>query len=54
MVYAKLDPVFSDFRRMRIRESSGELEYVYMDVFVDSLLREESYFDVKLPYLKPR
>ena len=25
-----------------------------MDVFVDSLLREESYFDVKLPYLKPR
>lgn len=37
-IYARLEPLLKDYRRLVIRQSSGKLEVVHMDEFVDSLL----------------
>ncbi|KAJ9089558.1 Pre-mRNA-splicing factor 38A [Entomophthora muscae] len=53
-IYEYLEPLFNDFRKLRIRHSSGEFGITYMDDFVDQLLREERVCDIILPRLPKR
>merc|ERR1712071_531165 len=44
----------NDYRKIRFQNKDGNFEVIYMDDFIDSLLREERYCDVILPRLQKR
>lgn len=53
-VYAKLEPLYRDYRKLRIVDRSHNFSVTYMDELIDNLLREERVFDVILPRLTKR
>lgn len=53
-IYNYLEPLYSDFRKLRIMNHMGRFELMYMDDFVDMLLREERIFDIQMPRLQKR
>ncbi|TMW59732.1 hypothetical protein Poli38472_004801 [Pythium oligandrum] len=52
-VYQLLEPLYSDYRKIRKRNVMG-WEISHVDEIVDSLLREEFYIDLSLPRLIDR
>ncbi|EYC39293.1 hypothetical protein Y032_0664g1316 [Ancylostoma ceylanicum] len=53
-IYKYLEPLFNDYRKLRYMNKQGRFELVYMDEFIDNLLREERYCDIQLPRLQKR
>ncbi|VDN59077.1 unnamed protein product [Dracunculus medinensis] len=53
-VYKYLEPLYNDYRKLRVMNKDGRFEIIHMDEFIDSLLREERYCDVHLPRLQKR
>ncbi|ETN71939.1 WD domain, G-beta repeat protein [Necator americanus] len=51
-IYKYLEPLFNDYRKLRYMNKQGRFELVYMDEFIDNLLREERYCDIQLPRLQ--
>jgi len=53
-VYKYLEPLFNDYRKLRYMNRMGKFELLYMDEFIDTLLREDHYLDIQLPRLQKR
>ncbi|CAJ0950161.1 unnamed protein product, partial [Mesorhabditis belari] len=53
-IYNYLEPLYSDFRKLRVMNHMGRFELMYMDDFIDMLLREESVFDIQMSRLRKR
>lgn|ERR1700734_1847052 len=51
--YKILEPFLNDYRRLRHRSQNG-FDLTYMDVYVDSLLRDERVCDTALPRIPTR
>ena len=49
-----LDPLYNDFRKLRVMDKMGRFSVIHMDEFVDQLLRDERVFDVILPRISKR
>jgi len=49
-----LEPLYSDYRRVAFRETSGKLSILHMDEIVDKLLREDHFCEVMLPRIPKR
>lgn len=52
--YKYLEPLLADSRKLRRQNREGKFELIYMDEFIDSLLREERVCDVILPRIQSR
>lgn len=52
--YKYLEPLLADSRKLRRQNREGQFECIYMDEFIDSLLREERVCDVILPRIQSR
>ncbi|XP_050537641.1 pre-mRNA-splicing factor 38 [Daktulosphaira vitifoliae] len=52
--YKYLEPLLADSRKLRSQNREGQFELIYMDEFIDSLLREERVCDVILPRVQSR
>ncbi|XP_071560658.1 pre-mRNA-splicing factor 38-like [Temnothorax nylanderi] len=50
--YKYLEPLFNDSRKLRMQNKQGVFELIYMDEFIDTLLREERSCDVILPRIQ--
>ncbi|KAJ1662510.1 hypothetical protein IW140_005485 [Coemansia sp. RSA 1813] len=53
-VYSRLEPLYRDYRKLRMRTSDGPLELTYVDEFADSLLRDNFVCYITLPLLTKR
>jgi pre-mRNA-splicing factor 38A len=53
-IYKHLEPLYVDFRKLRIKEKDGKYSLIYLDVFIEKLLTEESFLDITLPFLPKR
>jgi pre-mRNA-splicing factor 38A len=53
-VYKKLEPLYNDYRKLRVRYPDGSYSILHMDEFIESLLNSESLFEVTLPALTKR
>ncbi|CAJ0947712.1 unnamed protein product, partial [Mesorhabditis belari] len=53
-IYNYLEPLYSDFRKLRVVIWAVGFELMYMDDFIDMLLREESVFDIQMSRLQKR
>ncbi|KAI1280517.1 Pre-mRNA-splicing factor 38A [Halotydeus destructor] len=49
-----LEPLYNDFRKLRMMDRMGKFSVIHMDEFVDMLLRDERVFDVILPRISKR
>jgi len=52
-IYSIIDVFYADYRRLRLRDSSG-YSLAFMDTFCDDLLTKERVFNIILPRLQPR
>lgn len=52
--YKYLEPLYIDNRKLRRQNRSGHFEIVYMDEFIDELLRSDRVCDIILPRLQKR
>uniref|UniRef100_A0A915EPQ3 Pre-mRNA-splicing factor 38 n=1 Tax=Ditylenchus dipsaci TaxID=166011 RepID=A0A915EPQ3_9BILA len=53
-IYKYLEPLYNDFRKLRLMDRMGKFSILHMDDFIDSLLREERMCDIQLPRLQKR
>ncbi|KAJ1724428.1 hypothetical protein LPJ53_001328 [Coemansia erecta] len=53
-IYAKLEPLYRDYRKLRQRQMSGKYKLICMDEMVDELLRSPSVCSVALPQMTGR
>jgi pre-mRNA-splicing factor 38A len=53
-IYNKLEPLYEDYRNIRVRKADGSFEIIHMDEFIEKLLNEESVFEITLPTLIKR
>ncbi|OEH77467.1 pre-mRNA splicing [Cyclospora cayetanensis] len=53
-VYIHLEPLLADYRKLRVRESSGRFVLRHVDELIDDCLRKNTLFDVDLPPLAKR
>jgi pre-mRNA-splicing factor 38A len=53
-LYRKLEPLLNDYRKLRVRNPDGSYTIIHMDEFIESLLNNESLFEVTLPALIKR
>lgn len=54
-VYLLLEPLLNDYRKLKYRQKNNEgVILIYMDTFVDDLLRKERVCDIALPRLTKR
>ncbi|PVD23950.1 hypothetical protein C0Q70_17226 [Pomacea canaliculata] len=52
--YKYLEPLYYDYRKMRIMNRNGKFELTHMDEYIDGLLRDERTCDVILPRIQKR
>lgn len=52
-IYKTLEPLYSDYRKLRLRSNSGVV-LTYMDEFIDQLLTQPRVCDTSLPRLPKR
>ncbi|KAL5286075.1 PRPF38A family protein [Megaselia abdita] len=52
--YKYLEPLYNDNRKLRRQNRSGQFELVYMDEFIDELLRTDRVCDIILPRIQKR
>ncbi|KAH7639809.1 pre-mrna-splicing factor 38a-like protein [Dermatophagoides farinae] len=53
-IYKYLEPLYNDYRKLRRMTKMGTFDVIYMDEFIDLLLREDRVFDIILPRLTKR
>ena len=53
-VYEMLEPLYCDYRKLRMVNNEGKYEIIYMDEFIDVLLEESEVFNIALPKLVKR
>lgn len=53
-VYARLEPLLADYRKVCVRQHDGTVVLRHVDEVVDLLLTERQVFDLALPLLPPR
>ena len=53
-IYTVLEPLYSDYRKIAFRETSGMFSILHMDEVVDKLLRDERFCEVMLPRIPKR
>lgn len=53
-VYRVLEPLYSDYRKVNFRETSGKFTTMHIDEIVDKLLRDEHFCEVMLPRMQKR
>ncbi|NP_001085218.1 pre-mRNA-splicing factor 38A [Xenopus laevis] len=52
--YKYLEPLYNDYRKVKVQNRDGEFELMHVDEFIDQLLHEERVCDVILPRLQKR
>lgn len=53
-IWKKLEPLYNDYRKLRIIDRMGKFSVITMDEYIDNLLREDRYLDVILPRISKR
>ncbi|KAF7495099.1 Pre-mRNA-splicing factor 38A [Sarcoptes scabiei] len=53
-IYKYLEPLYNDYRKLRRMTKMGTFDVIYMDEFIDLLLRDDRVFDIILPRLTKR
>ncbi|CAL8471803.1 g11345 [Coccomyxa elongata] len=53
-VYQYLEPLYNDYRKVRLRNADGNFALTYIDELVDQMLNNEYLFDVALPRIPNR
>ncbi len=53
-MYQYLEPLYNDYRKMRLRQADGAYVLTHMDELVDEMLRAEYMFDIALPRIPNR
>lgn len=53
-IYQRLEPLYNDYRKLRIMDSQRQFSVIHMDEFIDNLLREDKVLNVSLPRLTKR
>ena len=53
-VYNYLEPLFNDYRKLKVMNRSGEYQLSHVDEFVDDLLHEDRVCDIILPRIQVR
>lgn len=53
-IYSYLEPLYYDYRRIKMRNMSGSVDISHMDEFIDELLHSERSCNVILPFLPKR
>jgi pre-mRNA-splicing factor 38A len=53
-IYTKLEPVYNDYRKLRMMDTQRKFSVIHMDEFIDNLLHEEKVFNITLPRLTKR
>jgi pre-mRNA-splicing factor 38A len=48
-IYPVLEGLYSDYRKIRVRDASGYFKISYVDEIMEKLLTEEIMFDIVLP-----
>ncbi|XP_047230709.1 pre-mRNA-splicing factor 38A isoform X1 [Girardinichthys multiradiatus] len=52
--YKYLEPLYNDYRKIKIQNRNGEFELMHVDEFIDELLHAERVCDIILPRLQKR
>ena len=53
-MYQYLEPLYNDYRRVRLRTEEGHFSLTHVDELVDEMLRNEYLFDISLPIVPKR
>ena len=53
-VYQYLEPLYNDYRKLRLRNAEGHYSLMHMDEIIDEMLKQEYLFDVALPRIPSR
>jgi hypothetical protein len=53
-VYTYLEPLYNDFRRVRVALPDGRFALSHVDEVVDDMLRKDYLFDVSMPHIPYR
>ena len=53
-VYEMLEPLYCDYRKLRMVNNEGKYELIHMDEFIEVLLEESGVFNIALPKLVKR
>ena len=53
-IYQTLEPLFEDYRKIRLRNIDGSYTITYVDEVIDRMLTEEVMFDTTLPRIPSR
>jgi len=53
-VYKYLEPLLSDYRKIRMKNATGQFEMVHVDELIAKFLMEDYFFDIALPRLPAR
>lgn len=53
-VYQYLEPLYNDYRLVRLRSLEGHFQLTHVDEVIDEMLRNEYLFDIALPRIPNR
>ena len=53
-IYQYLEPLYNDYRKIRIHNSDGTYSLTHVDELIDQLLRSDAVFDTTLPRIPYR
>ena len=53
-VYNYLEPLYNDYRKLRLLSQDGSYSLSYLDELVDQMLHQDYLFDIALPRLPQR
>jgi pre-mRNA-splicing factor 38A len=53
-MFEYLEPLYIDYRRVRLRTEEGHFSLSHVDDLVDQMLRNEYLFDIALPRIPNR
>ena len=53
-VYNYLEPLYNDYRKLRMRNEDGTYSLGYMDQVIDDMLHQDIMFDIALPRIPAR
>merc|ERR1712093_277306 len=51
-IYQYLDPLYNDFRKIRVRTTEGTYAASHVDELIDELLTRDMFFDTALPRIQ--
>ena len=53
-VYQYLEPLYNDYRKLRLRGAEGNFEQSHVDEVIDQLIVGDYMFDISLPHIPSR